>query len=90
MKEKYRIFKWLSIPVLLFILALAPVSYMAWKEYSINNELVEHSLKGNPVAIEIMVKYEKPWKLDERLIREAIAGNENAIKVLGITTTKKN
>ncbi len=88
MKEKCRIFKWVSIPVLLFILALAPMSYMIWKEYSINNELVEQSLNGNPVAIEILVKYEKPWKLDERLIREAIAGNENAIKVLGISADR--
>lgn len=88
MKEKFRVFKWVSIPVLLFILALAPMSYIIWKEYSINNERIEQSLKGNPVAIEILVKYEKPWKLDERLIREAIAGNENDIKVLGISADR--
>ena len=86
MNEKYRFLKWLTFPIIFFTLVLTFVSYMAWKEYSINNELIEQSLKGNPVAIEILIKYEKPWKLDERLVREAITGNENAIKVLGINT----
>lgn len=89
MIEKRRFLKYFSVPILLFILALGPASYFAWKEYSINNELIEQSLKGNPIAIDILVKYEKPWKLDERLIREAIAGNENAIKVLGINSHQK-
>lgn len=88
MKEKCRFFKSSTIPIILFILALTPVSYMAWKENSINNELIEQSLRGNPVAIEILIKYEKPWKLNERLIREAIAGNENAIKVLDLSINK--
>lgn len=61
---------------------------MAWKEISINNHLVEQSLQGNPAAIEILIKYEKPWKLDERLINEALAGNANAIKVLGLNSHK--
>jgi hypothetical protein len=84
MTEKRQLLKYLSIPALVFILAITPAIYFAWKEYSISNELTEQAINGNPMAIQILIKYEKPWRLDERLIREAMAGNENAIKVLGI------
>lgn len=57
---------------------------MAWKEYSINNTLVEKSLKGNRHAIAILAKYEKPWKLNEKIIQEAISGNPHALEVLKI------
>jgi len=84
MIEKRHLLKYFSVPVLIFILVLCPASYFAWKEYSINNELTVQALNGNPIAIQILVKYEKPWKLDEKILREAMAGNENAIKILDI------
>ena len=90
MIEKRRLFKYFSVPVLIFILAFGSAGYFAWKEYSINNELTDQALNGNSIAIQILIKYEKPWKLDERIIREAIAGNENAIKVLGINSHQNN
>lgn len=89
MQEKRSFLKWSGIPLILVVMMLIFSGYMAWKEHSIYNGLVDQSLKGNPIAIEILIKYEKPWKLDERLIQEAMAGNQNAIKVLGINIDKK-
>lgn len=82
MREKFKFLKFYFLPLILSFSLLAFCGYMAWEEYKINNFLVEQSLKGNPIAIEILIKYEKPSKLDHRLIYEAISGNEHAIKVL--------
>ncbi len=79
-----KFFKYLSIPIVLMCFVLCFSGYKAWKETKIQNDLVEYSLKGNSAAIAILQKYEKPWKLDERLVYEAIAGNEGAIKALGV------
>lgn len=83
---KSKLIKIFSFPVLLMVTVLSFVSYMAWKEYNMNNVLVEQSLSGNPIAIEILVKYEKPWKIDERIIYQALEGNPHAARVLGIKT----
>lgn len=83
---KSKLIKIFSFPVLLMVAVLSFVSYMAWKEYNMNNVLVEQSLSGNPIAIEILVKCEKPWKIDERIIYQALEGNPHAIRVLGIET----
>jgi hypothetical protein len=86
---KWRLFlKIFSIPVLFFTSLILLCIYFAWSEFKIKNDLVDQSLKGNPVAIEILIKYEKPWKLDTRLIYEAMNGNEHAIKVLGVNPSK--
>lgn len=76
--------KLLRFPIFFACIALCSAGYSAWKESKVQDELVELSLKGNPAAIGILQKYEKPWKLDERLMNEAIAGNQNAIEALGI------
>lgn len=86
MKEKSSFLKYLSIPILLCCSLLSFAAYMAWKENKMNNDLVENALKGNPYAIGILQKYEKPWKLDERLVYEALNGNKNAVQVLGIAS----
>lgn len=88
MSSKWSLFKYLSLPGSILCAILAFTCYMAWKETKIQNDLVESSLKGNPVAIAILIKYEKPWKLDERLLYEALDGNEHAIKVLGLSLAK--
>lgn len=88
MTEKSQILKYYSIPILLFVLAFAPASYFIWKEHSLNSEITNQALAGNPIAIQILTKYEKPWKLDERVVHAAIAGNENAIKILDLKMEK--
>ncbi len=88
MIEKSKILKYYSIPILLFVLALGPTSYLAWKEHSLSNEITNQALAGNPIAIQILTKYEKPWKLDERVVHAAIEGNENAIKILDLKMEK--
>lgn len=89
MSENKRILKYFSIPVLFIFLVLGPTSYFTWKEYSINNEITEQALSGNQIAVQILIKYEKPWKLDRRILREAMEGNENAIKILGVNNENK-
>lgn len=84
MREKFKFLKFYFLPLILSFSLLAFCGYMAWVEYKINNFLIEQSLKGNPIAIEILIKYEKPSKLDRRLIYEALNQNEHAIKVLQI------
>jgi hypothetical protein len=88
MIEKRRLFKYFSVPLLIFILALGSATYFAWKEYTISSELTEQALNGNPIAIQILIKYEKPWKLDEKILRAALSDNENAIKILGLNECK--
>lgn len=60
--------------------------YNAWQEVKINDHIVEYSLNGNHNAVEILRRYEKPWKLDQRIVNAALEGNEFALKVLGLTT----
>ncbi len=64
--------------------------YMAWKEESIKSSIIEKALKGNHTAIAILAKYEKPWKLDERILDEALKDNPHALQILGIDTISKN
>ncbi len=79
--------KFFTFPILLVVSILSFLSYMAWSEYTMNNLLVEKSLAGNCAAIQILMKYEKPWKLDRRIVDAAIEGNVNAIKVLNLNPT---
>lgn len=86
MKTKWNFLKFFWGPSIILCALLSFAGYMAWKEYSINNTLVEESLKGNQHAIAILAKYEKPWKLNEQIIRGAISGNPHALEVLKITS----
>lgn len=81
---KLNYMKIFTFPVLLIISILSFTSYMAWNEYTMNNILVEQSLSGNSAAIQILSKYKKPWKLDERIIHAALEGNAHAIRILGL------
>ena len=80
--------KFFTFPIFLIVSVLSFVSYMAWKEFQMNNLLVEQSLSGNPAAIQILIKYKKPWKLDERIVYAAIEGNDYAIRVLDLKVTE--
>lgn len=88
MNDNSKLFKYLSIPGVFLTMLLALACYMAWEEIKINDDLIDQAIKGNQIAVEILIKYEKPWKLDGRLIHEALGGNMNAIRVLGITPPK--
>lgn len=88
MKEFFKAWKWFSFPIVWLIFVFAFIGYNINKENLCKNNLIETGLEGNPYAISILVKYEKPWNLDERLVQEALKGNENAIKILGITTPR--
>lgn len=81
---KLNYMKIFTFPVLLMISVLSFASYMAWNEYTMNNLLVEQSLSGNSVAIQILSKYKKPWKLDKRIIHAALEGNDHAIRILDL------
>ena len=76
--------KYFSIPVLIGLGCISFGGYMAWKEFKFNDALVEAALQGNPYAVKILAKYEKPWKLDQRVILEAVKGNQHALKILNI------
>lgn len=64
--------------------------YMSWKEESIKSSLIGKALEGNKTAIAILEKYDKPWKLDERILNEALKDNPHALQILGIDTISKN
>jgi len=66
------------------------VGYMAWKEEGRKSSLIGKALEGNRTAIAIMGKYEKPWKLDERILDEALKENPHALQILGIEIASKN
>jgi hypothetical protein len=85
MSKKWSFLKFMSLPGAVIIGLLIFAGYMAWRECKINSHLVEESLRGNRNAIAIMAKYEKPWKLDHRLVYGAVEGNPNALEVLKIT-----
>lgn len=73
-----------SIPLLLMLCPLFFVSYMAWKEESRKTALIEKALEGNHSAIAILAKYDRPWKLDRRIVEEALIDNPYAHQILGI------
>lgn len=87
MENKPSLLKYLylfSFPCLLMIASLSFAGFMAYKEYSCKSDLVEESLRGNRYAIAILTKYEKPWKLEGRIVYGAIQGNPYALEVLKI------
>lgn len=84
-KSKFRaLLLFLSFPCLVMIACLSFACYMAYKECRTNSDLVKESLRGNRYAVAILAKYEKPWKLDERIVYGAMQGNPYALKVLDI------
>lgn len=76
--------KFLSVPLLILIGVLSFSIYMAWKECKVKSTLIEEALQGNQTAIAILGKYEKPWKLDEKVVTEALQNNRYALQILGI------
>ena len=68
----------------MFFAVLSFAGYMAWKEETIKSSIIEKALKGNHIAIAILEKYEKPWKLDHRILEEALNDNSYALQILGI------
>lgn len=90
MSSTWNLLKCISLPILALICILTYASYKAWEEVKINDLVVESSLKGNLHAVEILRKYEKPWKLDQRIVNAALEGNDYALKVLGIPLERDN
>ena len=72
------------IPTIMVTSLASFAGYMTWYERNFQNDLVAQALSGNAQAVKIMVKYEKPWKLDKRVVDAAIQGNQYAIQILGI------
>lgn len=85
MESKWKFLKFDWFLGIFFCGLLSFASYMAWKEQQIQNTLVEESLRGNRYAVAILAKYEKAWKLDERIVLGAMQGNPYALEVLKIT-----
>ena len=86
--KKFLKFFW--FPGIMFFAVLSFAGYMAWKEETIKNSIIEKALNGNHIAIAILEKYEKPWKLDERILDEAFKDNPHALQILGIKAPSKN
>ena len=76
--------KYYSIPAVLCVVSISFAICMAWREEKLKNAVIEQALQGNKYAIEILQKYEKPWKLDQRVVYAAIEGNKYAIEILKI------
>lgn len=72
-------------PCLFFAVLIVFATYTAWKENRVKSGLIEESLRCNRYVIAILAQYEKPWKLDERILQETIQGNPNVLEVLKIS-----
>ena len=79
-----KILKYFGFPLVICIGSLSFAGYQDWKEFKIKETLVEAALQGNPYAIKILAKYEKPGKLDHRVILEAINGNQYALQIIDV------
>lgn len=90
MASSRKFFKFFGFPVVMLIGLLSFAGYMAWKEESIKSSLIGKALGGNRTAIAILEKYEKPWKLDERILDEALKDNPHALQILGVDTVSRN
>ncbi len=85
-----KFFKFFWIPGVMMVGSISFAGYMAWKEESLKSSLIGKALEGNRTAIAILEKYEKPWKLDERILDEALKDNPHALQILGVDTVSKN
>jgi hypothetical protein len=70
--------------MVLIVGSLSFAGYQSWKEFNMKETLVDAALQGNPYAIKILAKYEKPWKLDQRVVLEAINGNQYALQIIDV------
>jgi len=86
MGSSRKFFKFFGFPAVMLIGLISFAGYMAWKEESMKSSLIGKALEGNRTAIAILEKYEKPWKLDERIIDEALKDNPHALQILRIDT----
>jgi hypothetical protein len=83
-KQAWEYLRWFCGPLVIVGCVLAYPVYMAWQEYEINNFLVDQALSGNQNAIKILMKYKKPWELDQKVIHSAVKGNRYALEILKI------
>ncbi len=90
MKTMKKLFKFLCFPLAIMVGTLGFASYMAWKEHTVNNNLINRALQGNQIAIAILGKYEKPWKIDKKIIDEALKDNKYALQILGVEIPAKS
>lgn len=90
MESSKKFFKFFGFPVIMLIGLISFAGYMAWKEESMKSSLIGKALDGNRTAIAILEKYEKPWKLDQRVIDEALKDNPHALRILKLETVLKN
>jgi len=90
MGSSRKFFKFFGFPVVMLIGLISFAGYMAWKEESMKSSLIGKALGGNRTAIAILEKYEKPWKLDQRIIDEALKDNPHALQILRLDTDSKN
>jgi hypothetical protein len=90
MEYTRKFFEFFWFPAVMLIGLISFAGYMVWKEESIKSSLIGKALQGNRTAIAILEKYEKPWKLDERILDEALKDNPHALQILGVDTVSKN
>ena len=67
-------FRCFSVPIFFCFICVSFVGYLVWKEYKINDILVEESLQGNRYAIAILTKYERHETRREDRQREPFKG----------------
>lgn len=90
MESSRKFFKFFWFPAVMLIGSISFAGYMTWKEESMKSSLIGKALSGNRTAIAILEKYEKPWKLDQKIIDEALKDNPHALQILKLDTTSKN
>ncbi len=90
MGQSSKFFKFFGFSTALMLGIISFASYMAWQEVSVKNALIGKALEGNHTAIAILGKYEKPWKLETRVLNEALKDNPYALQILGIEIASKN
>lgn len=70
------------IAALTFVFCISICSTNINKNCILNNYIQNKALSGNETAINILREYKYPAILPEEVVREAINGNPNAIRIL--------
>jgi hypothetical protein len=82
--------KFLSRYWFLFIFPLGfwPAIHFCIQEEKLKTFIYSEAINGNKKAIHLLKICSNPWKLDDRIVREALTGNPFAQEVLNIEEMK--
>jgi len=72
----------------IFPLGFWPAIHFGIKEEKLKTFIYSEAIDGNKKAIHLLKICSSPWKLDDRIVREALTGNIYAQEVLKIEEKK--